>query len=125
MLKMELKPGEGGQDAIDLVRIQEKIYINFLNRRKVPYRKIKDDPHHIIYEIDNGQWSGLLLGESGGHRWQRVPPTEKRGRVHTSTVKVAVYEVGDFSIVFNDKDFEWYTTKDSGPGVNTSLPNNC
>ena len=28
--------------------------------------------------------------ESGGHRWQRVPPTEKRGRTHTSTVTVAV-----------------------------------
>jgi peptide chain release factor 1 len=31
-------------------------------------------------------------GEAGGHRWQRVPPNEKRGRVHTSTVTVAVLE---------------------------------
>jgi peptide chain release factor 1 len=30
--------------------------------------------------------------EAGGHRWQRVPPTEKRGRVHTSTVTVAILE---------------------------------
>jgi peptide chain release factor 1 len=30
--------------------------------------------------------------EAGGHRWQRVPPNEKRGRVHTSTVTVAVLE---------------------------------
>jgi len=30
--------------------------------------------------------------EGGGHRWQRVPPTEKRGRVHTSTVTVAVLD---------------------------------
>ena len=28
--------------------------------------------------------------EAGGHRWQRIPPTERRGRVHTSTVTVAV-----------------------------------
>ena len=28
--------------------------------------------------------------EAGGHRWQRVPPSEKRGRVHTSTITVAV-----------------------------------
>lgn len=34
----------------------------------------------------------LFGGESGGHRWQRVPPNEKRGRVHTSTVTVAVLE---------------------------------
>lgn len=30
--------------------------------------------------------------EAGGHRWQRVPPSEKRGRVHTSTVTVAVLD---------------------------------
>jgi peptide chain release factor 1 len=33
--------------------------------------------------------------EAGGHRWQRVPPTEKRGRVHTSTVTVAILEEPD------------------------------
>ena len=33
-----------------------------------------------------------FVHEAGGHRWQRVPPTEKRGRVHTSTVTVAVLE---------------------------------
>jgi len=32
----------------------------------------------------------LAETEPGGHRWQRIPPTEKRGRVHTSTVTVAV-----------------------------------
>lgn len=31
-------------------------------------------------------------GEAGGHRWQRVPPNEKRGRVHTSTVTVAILD---------------------------------
>lgn len=34
----------------------------------------------------------LLLKEAGGHRWMRVPPNERRGRVHTSTVTVAVFE---------------------------------
>ncbi len=33
--------------------------------------------------------------ESGGHRFQRIPPTEKRGRVHTSTVTVAVFAAAD------------------------------
>ncbi len=32
-----------------------------------------------------------LLAETGGHRWQRVPPSERHGRVHTSTVTVAAY----------------------------------
>lgn len=34
----------------------------------------------------------LFAEESGGHRWQRVPPTEKRGRVHTSTITVATFD---------------------------------
>lgn len=34
----------------------------------------------------------LFAKEGGGHRWQRVPPTERRGRVHTSTITVAVLE---------------------------------
>lgn len=39
-----------------------------------------------------GPDAGLLLNEAGGHRVQRVPPTERRGRVHTSTVTVAVLQ---------------------------------
>jgi len=35
---------------------------------------------------------GVFADEAGGHRWQRVPPNDKRGRVHTSTVTVAVLE---------------------------------
>lgn len=39
--------------------------------------------------VASGDWNG----ESGGHRFQRVPPTERRNRVHTSTVTVAVAEL--------------------------------
>lgn len=55
--------------------------------------------------------------EGGGHRYQRTPPTEKRGRVHTSTVTVAVMDpdkpVGK---ALNLSDVEITTTRDSGPG---------
>lgn len=34
----------------------------------------------------------VFADEAGGHRWQRVPPNEKRGRVHTSTVTIAVLD---------------------------------
>lgn len=60
---------------------------------------------------------GALLGESGGHRWQRVPPTERKGRVHTSTVTIAVFEVlPPDRWVLRDADIEVFTTRDSGPG---------
>lgn len=58
-----------------------------------------------------------LLNEAGGHRWQRVPPTERKGRVQTSTVTVAVFEVmAQSQFTLNERDIEVFTTKDSGPG---------
>jgi peptide chain release factor 1 len=61
--------------------------------------------------------SELFKNESGGHRWQRIPPTEKRGRVQTSTVTVAVLDpnvvVGS---ALNYQDVEITTTCASGPG---------
>jgi len=55
--------------------------------------------------------------EAGGHRWQRVPPSEKRGRVHTSTVTVAVLrEPREAEVRLDPKDLDIRTTKSSGPG---------
>lgn len=55
--------------------------------------------------------------EPGGHRWQRVPPTEKRGRVHTSTITVAVLpEKTKAEVFIKDKDIEWKAFRGSGPG---------
>lgn len=55
--------------------------------------------------------------EAGGHRWQRVPPTEKRGRVQTSTVTVAVLDpdtvVGQ---ALDPRDVDITTARGSGPG---------
>lgn len=67
----------------------------------------------------------LLKYESGVHRVQRVPETEKQGRVHTSTATVAVLpEADEIDIVINDKDLRIDTFASSGPGgqsVNTTM----
>lgn len=58
-----------------------------------------------------------LENECGGHRIQRVPPNERRGRVHTSTVTVAVLESAPVQEVhFNDADFvvQWYSGTGAG-----------
>jgi peptide chain release factor 1 len=55
--------------------------------------------------------------EAGGHRWQRVPPTEKRGRVQTSTVTVATLpEPSEVQLVIRPQDLEWSFSRGSGPG---------
>ena len=58
-----------------------------------------------------------MATEPGGHRWQRVPPNEKRGRTHTSTVTVAVIDaavVVAAALDLRDVRFEFY--RGSGPG---------
>lgn len=59
----------------------------------------------------------MFRDEAGGHRWQRVPPTEKRGRIHTSTVTVAVLpEPENAHVRIREADLDWTVCRGSGPG---------
>lgn len=59
----------------------------------------------------------VFRDEAGGHRWQRVPPNERRGRVQTSTVTVAVLrEPTEVEVVISERDIEWVATRGSGAG---------
>lgn len=69
-----------------------------------------------------------LNNEAGGHRIQRVPPTERKGRVHTSTVTVAIIDPRDVKeVTFNDKDFriEWYSGTGAGGQHRNKHQNSC
>lgn len=59
----------------------------------------------------------LFQHEAGGHRVQRIPPTEKRGRVQTSTVTVAVLDPDAETVAqLDERDVEFQATRGSGPG---------
>ena len=61
--------------------------------------------------------SQVFGNESGGHRWQRVPPTERRGRIQTSTITVAVFEEPETAaFVVQASDLEWETMRSGGAG---------
>jgi peptide chain release factor 1 len=61
--------------------------------------------------------AALFAGESGGHRWQRIPPNERRGRVHTSTITVAVLtEPREHEVVLRPGDLEIERMRGSGAG---------
>lgn len=65
----------------------------------------------------SGKGALAFENEAGGHRWQRVPPTEKRGRTHTSTITVVVFpEPTEVQIKIDPKDLEEQFTRGSGPG---------
>jgi peptide chain release factor 1 len=70
----------------------------------------------ILRIVGNQAWE-LFRRESGGHRWQRVPPNERKAKVHSSTVTVAVFPDAPragFSI--RESDCEITTCRGSGPG---------
>lgn len=58
------------------------------------------------------------MNEAGGHRWQRIPPTEKRGRVHTSSVTVAVLDTPqqEEKLELNSWEYNVRRYKASGKG---------
>lgn len=70
-----------------------------------------------MFRVTGNQVESVFKNESGGHRWQRIPPTERNGRVQTSTVTVAIFpepESQEFSVSPND--LEWQTTRSGGKG---------
>jgi peptide chain release factor 1 len=78
----------------------------------------------IIFNVNGDDVYGQLKYESGVHRVQRIPETEKMGRVHTSTATVAVLpQAEEVELVINEKDLRIDTFCSSGPGgqsVNTT-----
>jgi peptide chain release factor 1 len=78
----------------------------------------------IVFEINGRDVYAKMKYESGVHRVQRVPETEKMGRIHTSTATVAVLpEAEEVDLVINESDLRIDTFCSSGPGgqsVNTT-----
>lgn len=71
----------------------------------------------LIFRATGAQAERVFANESGGQRWQRVPKTEKRGRVQTSTVTCAVLaEPTITQLRLEDRDLEYQTCRSSGSG---------
>ena len=79
-------------------------------------------------EVEGADLSGLD-NEPGGHRIQRVPPTERKGRVHTSTVTVAVIDQSTpmikVTIPQSDLKIEWYSGTGAGGQYRNKHQNSC
>lgn len=60
--------------------------------------------------------TAAFANEPGGHRYQRVPPTERKGRVHTSTVTVAVLSPSEKVAGMNANDVDIITARGTGKG---------
>jgi peptide chain release factor 1 len=70
-----------------------------------------------VLRVTGARAEALFRDEAGGHRWQRVPPNEKRGRVQTSTITVAVLpEPTAVDVQVAERDLDWSTCYGTGPG---------
>lgn len=71
----------------------------------------------LILQVTGKKAQKLFQNESGGHRWQRCPPSENKGRIHTSTITVAVVQkTVESEVQLDDKDLEITTCRGSGAG---------
>ncbi|MDD4290044.1 MAG: peptide chain release factor 1 [Patescibacteria group bacterium] len=127
---MEIRAGTGGEESglfsADLFRM----YSRYCERHGLKLQILSDSRteiggfKEIIFEIFGDNAFGVLKYESGVHRVQRVPETEKSGRIHTSASTVAVLpEAEDVDIKIEEKDLKIDTFCSSGAGgqsVNTT-----
>ena len=78
---------------------------------------VEKRPGLVVLRITGAGAEGIFANETGGHRWQRVPPTERRGRVQTSTITVAAFseqKVAELEIT--ERDLKWETMRSGGKG---------
>ncbi len=120
---LEIRAGTGGDEAALFARDLYEMYKHFAedNRWKVEILNMNPTELGGFKEIVLGlQGDGVfrrLQYESGGHRVQRVPETEAKGRIHTSAATVAVMaEPEDVEIEIKQADYREDVYHASGPG---------
>lgn len=120
---IEIRGGAGGEEAALFAHALYRMYSMYAesNRWQVEVLDINETELGGIKEISfsikgKGAYSKLKF-ESGVHRVQRVPETEASGRIHTSTVTVAVLpEVDEVDVEINTSDLKIDTYRASGAG---------
>ncbi|XP_071868677.1 mitochondrial translation release factor 1 [Bombus fervidus] len=127
---MEIIPGVGGQEAMLFAKDLLVMYVNYFDHLGFSYEtleQLESDTGGIrkaTLLITNNNAFKKLKYESGVHRVQRVPTTEKSGRLHTSTAVVIITpEPKDVDIKIDEKDLIIHSKKASGAGgqhVNTT-----
>lgn len=93
---IEIRAGEGGEDSRLFVAEIANAYRRLADTKGWRYRATPEPDARIghqslVIEME-GEGVDSMDGEAGGHRVQRVPRTERNGRVHSSTVTVAVLD---------------------------------
>lgn len=120
---LEIRAGAGGDEAGIFAANLFRMYTRYAQSQGWGFSVIDESRNslggikEIVVEITGAEAYEQLKNESGVHRVQRVPKTEKNGRVHTSTASVAVLpKVETSEVKINPQDLQIDAVRSSGPG---------
>ncbi len=120
---LEIRAGAGGNEAALFAADLFRMYQNYAQKRGWRFVLLEESKNdlggykEVSSEIEGNGVYEILKYESGVHRIQRVPPTEKSGRIHTSTASVAILPVAkEREIEIKDSDLEVTFSRAGGPG---------
>lgn len=120
---MEIRPAAGGDEAALFANELFRMYMRYCERRKWKTEIVDHEESglgglsRVVLNINAQGAFSVLKHESGVHRVQRVPATESQGRIHTSTVTVAVLpEADEVDVHVDPKELEISTFCSSSAG---------
>ena len=122
-IMVEIRGGAGGEESALFAHSLYRMYSMYAEKRgwKVEQLSINETElggcKEVVFQISGDHVYSRMKFESGVHRVQRVPETESQGRVHTSTVTVAVLpEAEEVDFEINTSDLKIDTFRASGAG---------
>ena len=120
---MEIRPGTGGEEASLFAGDLFGMYTKYAEQKAWKYTVLEVSQTEVggireaSIEFDGKEAARQLRHEAGVHRVQRIPSTEKAGRIHTSTASVAILsKPTKAEIQLNPADLKIDTFNSSGPG---------
>lgn len=120
---VEIRAGTGGEEACLFAGDLFRLYCKYAEGKAWKVEVMNSHPtgrggfKEVIFGVEGKGAHGRLKYEGGVHRVQRVPATESQGRIHTSTVTVAVLpEAKEIELKINLEELRIDTFRSSGPG---------
>ena len=127
---VEIRAGAGGDEAALFAAEMYRLYVHYAESRRWKVETLEMEEigiggmKNVSFMVTGAGAYSVLKYESGVHRVQRVPETESGGRIHTSTITVAVMpEAEEVDVVIDEKDIRIDVMRASGCGgqcVNTT-----
>ena len=129
-LILEIRAGTGGDEAEIFAGQLLRMYQRFAQRQNLKFTILEKNKtslngvKSVICEVGGENAYGKFRFESGVHRVQRVPVTEKSGRIHTSAASVVILpKIPEEELIINPGDLRidvYHATGHGGQGVNTT-----